>query len=50
VRAFEHAMFWMVGALAVVVTLMTALPRRAARTAEAAGAAAEPAKEPALVG
>jgi EmrB/QacA subfamily drug resistance transporter len=50
VRAFEHAMFWVVGALAVVVTLMTALPRRAARTAEAADAAAEPAKAPALVG
>ncbi|MFI0901739.1 MFS transporter [Streptomyces sp. NPDC020983] len=50
VRAFEHAMFWMVGALAVVVTLMAALPRRASRTAEPAGPAAEPAKAPALAG
>ena len=56
VRAFEHAMFWMVGALAVVFALMTALPRRTARTAEAtesaeaAGQAAEPAATPALAG
>jgi MFS family permease len=53
VRAFEHAMFWMVGALAIVATLMTALPRRAARGAEPAGRpdhAAEPAKAPALAG
>ena len=56
VRAFEHAMFWMVGALAIVVALMTALPRRTARTAEvteateATGQAAEPATTPALAG
>lgn len=40
VIAFEHAMFWTVGALAVVVALMAALPRRAARTVEAVDGAA----------
>ncbi|MGW5354615.1 MFS transporter [Streptomyces sp. NPDC004031] len=50
VRAFEHAMLWMVGALVVVAVLMTALPRRAARAAEAAAPADEAAKAPALAG
>lgn len=52
VHAFGHAMFWMVGALAVVVVLMGALPRRSAHAPAQAGAApsAAPAEERVLVG
>jgi MFS family permease len=50
IRAFEHAMLWMVGALAIAAVLMTALPRRAARTPEPADHAAGTAKAPALAG
>ncbi|CAG6392846.1 MFS transporter [Streptomyces cocklensis] len=50
IRAFEHAMLWMVGAMAIAAVLMTALPRRAARTPEPADHAAGTAKAPALAG
>lgn len=54
VHAFEHAMFWMVGALAVVVALMSALPRRGTPTVPPAESAQSPqsadsAPAPALV-
>ncbi|MEZ0066921.1 EmrB/QacA subfamily drug resistance transporter [Streptacidiphilus sp. MAP12-20] len=54
VHAFGHAMLWMVGALAVVVLLMAALPKRGAHAPEAAAVAGSevgaPADEPVLVG
>ncbi|WP_225850379.1 MFS transporter [Streptomyces sp. HPF1205] len=49
VRAFGHAMLWMVGALAVVALLMSALPKRGGHTGPPAGTS-EAAREPALVG
>ncbi|MEY9939762.1 MFS transporter [Streptacidiphilus sp. MAP5-3] len=55
VHAFGHAMLWMVGALAVVTLLITALPKRSTHAPDAAGAeatsdAAEDANAPVLIG
>ncbi|MFH8221603.1 MFS transporter [Streptomyces sp. NPDC018057] len=52
VDAFQHALLWVAGVLAVIFVLMAALPKRPAQHTEAAteGAPAAEAREPELVG